>query len=751
MLIYYDEIQEVEMIKRLESILKKASQTNKETEVMTFEAYLNLLKEQPWITRNTFQLIHDMILSEGVEHAITAGKPVKHRYSFFESEKLVEPYIVFGQQKAKENMVEKIHNASRGLEASKRLWILLGPPGSAKSRSMDGLKSALNRYSNSEDGKSFTLLLPTMDERLRDRALFEEDGIYYLQSPLFERPLQLIPPSIRAEFAAQLDASVSKDGMAEFLRKCPHYDNNFHIEIDGLISPFSTFVLKEFMKARNIELEGLIPYLRVKRMVYDARTKTGIGSYTPRDEKSQEAGSLVGNIDYSLLPRFGSESHPLIHDYKGELCAGANGLVEIHEILKLSDRFLYELLFATQDRFFKPEGQPPIPFNGVIIGHTNFHEYNMFLSNETFEALRSRTTFIEMPLSVNFKDEEKIYAFTYSNENRKWQKERKHMAHVAPHSIAFLSLVACMSRLYESKQNPNLMLLQKALIYSGWAESGVDNNMANVILQEFEFHKPTEGTFGLDPRFIQNVFENTEHFQVNEFAANIQKLREDSEDPAMMTSIALENPCVTPLDLYVRMERSIKDIFARDKTKLAHYVDKIMPQAKNWILGQIASDVYSAILRDDSIIQSTWKKYSDHVRAYVLHSTVKHEVTQADVKPDEKFMSDIESYLGIPEKDVFRKELSDAIASVNYKVLLEDEPSYQNAIKRYVFENEFKSRENLKLLGWIKSGTSAANINSKEQENLNATVQYLMDTKHYCGKCAFQAMVITANSSSITS
>ena len=155
-------------------------------------------------------------------------------------------------------------------------------------------------------------------------------------------------------------------------------------------------------------------------------------------------------------------------------------------------------------------------------------------------------------------------------------------------------------------------------------------------------------------------------------------------------------------------------------------------------------------MRDDSIIETTWKKYTDHVRAYAHNTTVKHEVTQADVKPDEKFMQTIEAYLGIPEKDVFRKELSDAIASVSYQVLLEDEPSYQNAIKKYVFENEFKSGENMKLLGWIKSGTSSANVYSKEQEQLNDTIKYLMETKGYCGKCAFQALVITANASSIS-
>ncbi|MCA9787176.1 MAG: hypothetical protein KC488_11530, partial [Candidatus Cloacimonetes bacterium] len=159
----------------------------------------------------------------------------------------------------------------------------------------------------------------------------------------------------------------------------------------------------------------------------------------------------------------------------------------------------------------------------------------------------------------------------------------------------------------------------------------------------------------LDPRFIQNVFEKTEHFQINEYAANIQKLREESGEQAMMASIALENPCVSPLDLYVQAENMLKESFATQKTTLSHYVERILPQAKSWIFGQIASDVYSAILRDDSVIETTWKKYTDHVRAYAHNTTVKHDVTQADAQPDEKFMQTIEQYLGVPEKDVFRK------------------------------------------------------------------------------------------------
>jgi hypothetical protein len=40
-------------------------------------------------------------------------------------------------------------------------------------------------------------------------------------------------------------------------------------------------------------------------------------------------------------------------------------------------------------------------------------------------------------------------------------------------------------------------------------------------------------------------------------------------------------------------------------------------------------------------------------------------------------------------------------------------------------------------------------VHSKEQEQLNETVRYLMENLGYCGKCAFQALTITASSTSI--
>jgi serine protein kinase len=729
----------------LEGKLNKSAEMN---EVLSFTEYLDMVKEQPWITRNVQQLVHDMIQRSGCDYKIIYGAPLKQKWKFFTDTSAVGNNIVYGQTKAKENMLANLSNSAKGLEASKRLWILLGPPGSAKSRTMEAIKNSLKVYSQSEEGKTYTVLLPSVDDRLKDKAEFEVDGIYYIQSPCFEKPLQIIPMEYRKEIFAKMNETSNKDAIADFCENYPHYDGTYIVNETGKASPYVKEVIKDFQKAMDLDYKEALKYVKVKRMVYDAETKTGIGSYTPRDEKSQEAGSLVGNVDYSLLPRFGSESHPLVHDYQGELCAGANGFVEIHEILKLSDKFLYELLFATQDRFFKPEGQPPIPFNGLLIGHTNYHEYNQFLTNNSFEALRSRTNFIEMPLSINFLEEAKIYKLTYDNDVRNWDTGKRNIAHIAPYTFQMMALTAVLTRIYTSKQNPHIELLAKALIHAGRADSGLDSNMAKMILEEFEFNTPSEGTFGLDPRFMQNVFENTEHKHLLEYNANMKELSKSDMDESLFSSLSLQNPCVTPIDLYVNLEHFILKMFKEGT--LDKYVNKILPAVKNWCYAQITSDVYSAILKDDTIIESTWKKYTEHVRAYAHKKTLRHEATHEEVQPDEKFMQTIEKYLSIHEKETFRKELTDAISATNHSKLLKDEPSYQDAIKKYVFQQEFQAKENMKLLGWIKAGKSSAHANSKEQEKLNEAVDYLISKKGYCGKCALQALTISANASSIS-
>ncbi|MGH9334287.1 MAG: hypothetical protein ACRD21_11115, partial [Vicinamibacteria bacterium] len=72
------------MLRALTEILESSAYRVREDEFLTFPEYLDLVKGEPWTTRNTFQLLHDMLLSSGVERTIVPGKPIKHRYAFYE-------------------------------------------------------------------------------------------------------------------------------------------------------------------------------------------------------------------------------------------------------------------------------------------------------------------------------------------------------------------------------------------------------------------------------------------------------------------------------------------------------------------------------------------------------------------------------------------------------------------------------------------------------------------------------------------
>ena len=72
------------MEKILKDLLSESSQQSIEDEILSFDNYLNLVTQEPWITRDTSQLLHDMMLTSGVEHQMIPGKPVKHTYKFFD-------------------------------------------------------------------------------------------------------------------------------------------------------------------------------------------------------------------------------------------------------------------------------------------------------------------------------------------------------------------------------------------------------------------------------------------------------------------------------------------------------------------------------------------------------------------------------------------------------------------------------------------------------------------------------------------
>src|SRR5215468_10333871 len=112
----------------------------------SFEDYLKLIQETPRATRNAFQRIYDMILSHGVEEHVEHKKKIT-RYRFFRDYTHNGRDAVYGIDQSLTHLVDIFKSASRNYGTERRVILLHGPVGSAKSTMVRLLKKGLEEYS----------------------------------------------------------------------------------------------------------------------------------------------------------------------------------------------------------------------------------------------------------------------------------------------------------------------------------------------------------------------------------------------------------------------------------------------------------------------------------------------------------------------------------------------------------------------------------------------------------------------------
>src|SRR4051795_7267487 len=121
----------------------------------SFEDYLNLVRENPKVTRTAFQRIYDMILSYGKSEYIDNKKKLI-RYHFFSDEKFGGRDAIFGLDVPLMKLVNVFKSAAQGYGTEKRVILLHGPVGSSKSTIARLLKKGLEEYSKVDQGMLFS-------------------------------------------------------------------------------------------------------------------------------------------------------------------------------------------------------------------------------------------------------------------------------------------------------------------------------------------------------------------------------------------------------------------------------------------------------------------------------------------------------------------------------------------------------------------------------------------------------------------
>src|SRR5277367_2920988 len=166
----------------------------------SFEDYLNIVRNNPKVTRTAFQRIYDMILSHGKSEYIDNKKKLI-RYHFFSDERFGGRDAIFGLDVPLMKLVNVFKSAAQGYGTEKRVILLHGPVGSSKSTIARLLKKGIEEYSRSPDGALYTFAW----------ALPKNGKKEVMPCPMHEEPLHLIPIEWRAGVYAELCPEGARD------------------------------------------------------------------------------------------------------------------------------------------------------------------------------------------------------------------------------------------------------------------------------------------------------------------------------------------------------------------------------------------------------------------------------------------------------------------------------------------------------------------------------------------------------------
>ncbi|MGE3965984.1 MAG: PrkA family serine protein kinase, partial [Planctomycetota bacterium] len=433
----------------------------------TYHDYLTILHEDPNVARNAFQRTYDMIMSYGTTEKVYLKEAYDH-YKFFDDPIDGGRDAVFGLERPLMRLVSFLKSAAHHYGTEKRVLLLHGPVGSAKSTIVRMVKKGLEHYSELPEGALYTFQ-------------WQDENGEWVDSPMHEDPLYLVPKK-------------SRDKLAEHLSSRPGC--RYRLKFDGNLCPFSRWYYNFYMEKYDGDWNRMINHVRVRRMTLSEKDRRGIGTFQPKDEKNQDSTELTGDVNYRKIALYGSESDPRAFNFDGEFNIANRGIIEFIEVLKLDVAFLYDLLGASQEHSVKPKKFPQTFIDEVIIGHTNEPEYRKLQSNELMEAFRDRTVKIDIPYNTTLKEEVRIYEKDFSRD--------RVAKHIAPHTLEICAMWAILTRLEEPKK-AQLNLVQKMKLYDGKTLPGFTEENVKELRDEAR----REGLEGISPRYIQDKISNS--------------------------------------------------------------------------------------------------------------------------------------------------------------------------------------------------------------------------------------------------
>lgn len=478
----------------------------------------------------------------------------------------------FGMEETIERIVGFFRHAAQGLEERKQVLYLLGPVGGGKS---------------------------SLAERLK--LLMERCPVYVLKagkdlSPIFESPLGLFDPH-------QMGDMLEKEyGIPP--RRLP-----------GIMSPWAVKRLQEF--------GGDISKFTVAKLMPSRLKQICIAKTEPGDENNQDISSLVGKVDIRKLEMY-SQNDPDAYSYSGGLNRANQGILEFVEMFKAPIKVLHPLLTATQEgNYVGTENIGALPFQGIVLAHSNEAEWQKFKNNRNNEAFIDRICVIKVPYCLRVTEETRIY-------EKLIRTSELSDAPCAPATLEMLARFAVLSRL---REHENSNLFSKMRVYDGESLKETDPKARS--MQEYrDFAGVDEGMDGVSTRFAFKVLSATFNYDPNEVAAD-------------------------PVHLMYVLEQAIRhEQFGEDTEK--RYLEFIKGELAPRYAEFIGNEIQKAYLESyHDYGQNLFDRYVDYADAWIEDQDFKDPDTGQLLDRDllNQELSKVEKPAGIANPKDFRNEV----------------------------------------------------------------------------------------------
>ncbi|MFH1831051.1 MAG: serine protein kinase [Pseudomonadota bacterium] len=648
--------------------------------------YLHIVERNPKVAHTAFQRLYDMIVSYGFEEYQEHKKKITH-YRFFEDPIDDGKDALYGLDLPLMKLVNVFRSAACRYGTEKRILLLHGPVGGAKSTIIRLLKKGLENYSAIPEGAlySYTWKKKGLDDQGVVFGTAEE-----IPCPMHEEPLHLIPVELHDKVLDELNEKLPEDQKIFF---------------EGDLCPSCRYIYKELLRVYDGDWSKVVDHIEVRRIVLSEKDRVGIGTFQPKDEKNQDSTELTGDINYRKIAEYGSDSDPRAFNFDGEFNIANRGVIEFIEVLKLDVAFLYDLLGASQEHKVKPKKFAQTDIDEVIIGHTNEAEYKKLLNNEYMEALRDRTVKIDIPYITKLHEEIKVYEKDY-------RADKVRGKHIAPHTLEMASMWAILTRLEEPKK-ASLTLMQKLKLYDGKSLPGFTEDNVKELRKE----AVREGMDGISPRYIQDKISNS-----------------------LVSDVG--GQCINPFMVLNELESGLRHhslIKSEDQKKRYRELLAVVKEEYEDI---VKNEVQRAISADEDAVSRLCSNYIDNVKAYTQKEKVRNPYTGQDEEPDERLMRSIEEKIDIPEsrKDDFRREIMNYIGalslegkSFNYRT----NERLHKALEFKLFEDQ---KDSIKLTSLVSSV-----VDKDTQEKIDIVKSRLIKNYGYCETCATDVLNFVAS------